>query len=214
MKAARNRPSGRSARRIWISAPGKVVDRVERSRREDQVEARFGEGQAILVGVGPGDREAALAQPFRQMGARPEHQRILEGPRHQVEPLDQLVGHVTEQIVGRAAARGRAGAAEPAQGAVERSVAGDLGFHAAAIARRTLSATGCPPPDNMSGIGHGVKATTAPFPEKSAGMPLAGWVRMPILCFRLALSDLADKSPQSEQVYCITKTVVRVEPRR
>ena len=37
---------------------------------------------------------------------------------------------------------------------------------------------------------------------------------MSILCFRLASSDLAGKSPQGEQVYCITKTVVRVEPRR
>ena len=131
-KAARNRPSGRSARRIWISAPGKsltVSSAPAETIRSNEAAAK---GRRSSSPSERGHPQAALPQPLAEMAAA-EIERVGKGPRHQIEPRDQLVGHMAEQIA-RAAAR-RAVAAQPPQAAVERSV----GVHPAAIAKRPLA---------------------------------------------------------------------------
>ena len=124
-KAARNRPSGRSARRIWISAPGKSL--TVSSEPAETMRSKRGSAKGSRSSS-PSDRVTARPRA-RSRSARPasvpEHERIGKVSSHQSEPLDQLVGHVPQQIVGRAGAR----AAPAPQGAVERSVAGGIGVH-------------------------------------------------------------------------------------
>ena len=50
-KAARNRPPGRSARRISASAPGRSLTVSSVADRDDEVERGVGEGKAVLVAL-------------------------------------------------------------------------------------------------------------------------------------------------------------------
>ena len=142
-----------------------VVDRVEQAGRDDQIEARLGEGKPILVGIGRSDLEAALAQPPARPAIRPENRarrRRSASPGRAARTARRRCGGGDSRR-RRLAAR-RAGAAQPAQGAVERSVAWGYRLHAGRYS--TGAASRCPPPDNLSGIGHGAKATMPLFAER------------------------------------------------
>jgi hypothetical protein len=111
-----------------------VVDAVERTGRDDEVEGGIGKGQPILIrlnaarrfgeapsGIRRDDLDPPLAQePAEMPSGAAEIERRSERPAYVVEPADQFVGGKPMEIIGIARPPRRAVPPQTPQAPVER----------------------------------------------------------------------------------------------
>ena len=118
-KAARNRPSGRSARRIWISAPGRSLTVSSAPAETIRSNDAAREGEAILVRVGAGHPQAALAQPLRRDSAARRdraRRRRAASPDRAARPARRPCGGTDSRRRRAPRGRGAAGAGARSKG--------------------------------------------------------------------------------------------------
>ena len=130
--AARNRPSGLSARRIWMSAPGRSLTNCSASAETTRSSDASRNGSASSSAATTARRRArhaAMRRPRRSCrpsraasAARtaspgvPRSTRQLEAAQHRAEPLGDIVGDAIEQKRRRLPSRGARGGARAAAG--------------------------------------------------------------------------------------------------